>query len=160
MSVSLAPLLLRLLQHVSTVQSSMPTQKGEHWFFFSLDNKAWPTWVLACVRLLPLSLLVVHTDLRRAHQNSKCLNTAVDVFRKKWPNSLWLMPFSASAHAGWLITKSDIQSGQTGGWSKDWETNHSRHQQELWSIKRSPFRTQLDFGRFFLTVSHLEGQWQ
>lgn len=54
MSVSLALLLQRLLQCVSTVQSSMHTQKGEHWFF-PLDNKAWPTWVLAWVRLLPLS---------------------------------------------------------------------------------------------------------
>lgn len=50
--------------------------------FFPMDNKTWLTWVLAWLRLLPLSM-VVCTNLRRTHQNSECLHATVDVCKKK-----------------------------------------------------------------------------
>lgn len=103
-----------------------------------------------------LSLLVVHTDLRRTHQNSECLHAAADVCRDR---QLWLTPFSTRLQTGWLITTC-LMFNQ-GDWTRERQISAAISGSFDWL--NTALYKQTEFWKF-LTVPHLEssgsGSWE
>lgn len=95
------PALLTVLLCGDAVQSTM----GEHWFFFfsTLDNKASPSWVLAWVRLLPLSAGCL-CRLQMCTSKSWMSSHGCGCLQREMLNRFWLMLCSTNHQTGWLIT--------------------------------------------------------
>ena len=163
MSESPAPLPLRRWPCVNAVQSSMPTQKAEHWFFPPLP------WITRLDRLgcLPEfdcfpSLLAVCTDLGCTSSNSKCLQRERE--REKWtPGALRLPLFTVSVQTGWLIIKC-LMFNQADWMRRNWGILFQL--QSAWDLIESNsdffcvfLTNQTGFGKV-LTVPCLDKQWQ